>query len=121
MSDYTSWKVDDKIVCVGNAGVEGGRRPVEGEVRPIAGRVYTIREIFPWGNTVAVRLVEIVNTRRIYRLRDGSIGGGELCFYAACFRPVAKRTTSIAIFERIRDNPKTPIIEPSPKQRARVS
>ena len=120
MSDYTSWKVDDKIVCVGKSGVKGRRSPTEREARPSVGSVYTIRDIFPWGDTVVVRLVEIVNTPRLYRGADGTVRESELSYFADCFRPVAKRPTSIAIFERIRDNPKAPIIEPSPKQRERV-
>ena len=100
MSDYTSWHVGMKVVCVDAEGVD----------RLLSvGAVYTISALAP-------RFVTFAEPSTW-----SSAGVGESGWYYHRFRRVQTRRTSIAIFERIRDNPKAPIIEPSPKQRERAS
>lgn len=63
------------------------------EISPVIGETYTVRDAEARGNEIGIRLVELVNQSRIYRLKDGSIGPGEIMFSAGDFRPVVPTKT----------------------------
>lgn len=90
MSDFTSWYVGMKVVCV-----DGKSRPgYKYSVLPEQGAVYTVRSISThiWANKLAgvgVRLTEI--------LRPGS----DTPWFAERFRPIQTRKTDISVFTDI--------------------
>lgn len=91
MSDYTSWYVGMKVVCVKTGPWDSG---MPGEVCPACGEVYTIRDIVPPDEVdsgIGIRLVEIVNPEIEHWV--------ECSFLAGNFRPVQTRKTDISIFE----------------------
>lgn len=89
MTDYTSWHVGMKVVCVADDWEQVGGP----ERLPIKGEVYTIRSIAPGPDGIYVMLVEIVNEPMHYRQ-----GLCEMDFHADAFRPVQRRVTDISIF-----------------------
>lgn len=97
MSDYTSWHVGMKVVCVSpiiNLNAYGD------ELIPVVGKVYALREIAPcsWSGIMSVYLAELVNPERRYILPNGSAIEGEPGFDAKHFRPVQTRKTDISVF-----------------------
>lgn len=97
MTDFTSWFVGMKVVCVET----WCREPYRGhgdEQGPVAGQVYTIRQIGLLDptepSTICLRTVEIVNPVHNY----DEVARFEICFAAERFRPVQTRSTDISVF-----------------------
>jgi hypothetical protein len=107
MTDYTSWHVGMKVVCVDDQ----FDHVLPREIGPVAGREYTIRTISRCPNTgvVGIRVEEIVNPNTGRNPDDA--GNNERGFPAPRFRPVQKRKTSIEIFQRLLTDPHVRIEE----------
>lgn len=87
MSEYTSWYVGMKVVCIKDGAWQLAGGFVDREVIfPLAGAVYTILAIGAVGDEVYVKLVEC---------------GDYAQFAAFRFRPVQPRKTDISIFHSI--------------------
>ena len=92
------FEIGQKVVCINGKPMRPRKYP--DETHPTEGQIYTIRNV---GNVLcdagvepAVRLEEIVNTPRLYRLGHGVDGMDELWFRASRFAPIKK--TDISIF-----------------------
>lgn len=92
MSDYTSWFVGMEVVCL--HGYYPGKL--------VAGQTYTVSRIGLDGLVGTSVMVDLEG------VEPGSFGPG---WFASRFRPVQKRKTSIAIFQRLLDNPRVRISE----------
>lgn len=103
MTDYTSWKVGDQIVCV-----DASPTHVYGHTDLVAGAVYTIRRmgIDKYYQRPCVWLVEVVRS-----VENGCEKWGEIGLNIARFRPIQKRQTDISCFKAILANPKIKISE----------
>jgi hypothetical protein len=97
----THWHVGMKVVCTKRGPWRG--RADRCEVNPIHGCIYTIRSIQAYFDGVFIRLEEVRNPE----YDDAQ----EAQFWAAHFRPVQPRKTSIEVFHRIRLYPSIRIRE----------
>lgn len=93
-----NFKIGQKVVCIVD---KWEYRGTEMKL-PLKDGIYQIRGFYlsPWGGPqVGLYLEEIVNPPRQW-----NEGYGECAFNAERFRPLIERKTSIAVFEKIRDD-----------------
>lgn len=86
MSDYTSWYVGMKVVCIKDGAWTLYSGPIRREPMPLQGAVYTISHIEAEADDVFVALGELSETA---------------LFKADRFRPLAPRKSDISIFRSI--------------------
>lgn len=106
--DYSTWKVGDKIVCIGKTG-DRSHPKLAGVSWPQVGEVYTIRKldylVCSYGEGVVLWLDEIHNPT----VKFCDLPAMECGFAARCFRPVQHRKTDISIFTRMLTGPKSTV------------
>lgn len=100
MTDYTSWHVGMKVVCVVDPDKLGrNMKRFRGAHFPQVGGIYTVREIRALSDRVILLLAEISNQHIAgQKHSDGSYSHDEPGFNIKYFRPVQKRKTDISIF-----------------------
>lgn len=104
---YLDWKAGDKVVCI-NAGDPSysGRGWVPGE-ELVVDNVYTIKRILiDDAGDLVLHLHEVERSQF-----SKSVFGDEAGYAVFRFRRVQPRKTSIAIFQRLLDNPRVRISE----------
>jgi hypothetical protein len=78
-----SFYIGQRVVCVDDR----QRNGYGDEIMPVVNRSYTVRDHEVINGTYCIRLVEIVNTIRLYT-HNGDIRPVEPAFSAATFRPL---------------------------------
>lgn len=89
----SNFRVGQKVVCINDKNFNHRY----GEECPKNGHIYSIRGIYPSGDSVW--LEEIINPKFAYKQ-----GIGEVAFFKWRFRPLVDRPTSIECFQKMLKN-----------------